>query len=159
MFTLRRALAASIVAAAVYGYTNDSAFTGLYGAALTSDCKEPCDDTYIHAIIECDHLEGMGDECRDDRCTINNIRYLKCTPEADAGSGAADCDWDTDPNDWGRWVTVREMPCTDGGDYTHTYGECEGSPYASEFTPCVTNECYGTLFHDAAEEMNRPFCN
>jgi hypothetical protein len=151
IFVLSLMLVASTCYALRLELTND------YGAALTADCVEPCTDYYIHSIIECRHLNEAG--CEIDQCAINSLRYLKCTVPT-GGSGEELCDWTTDPNDWGRWVVAREMPCPKPHNaYTHTYGACEGSPYPGEFTPCVASQCYGTLRRDSADEMNRPICN
>jgi len=146
-------LAALAVVTIVGVYSGEPA-DGVIGAALTGDCKEPCDDTGIHSIIECDHVEP---DCRDDRCTINNIRFLECTPPKPGGC-TVDCAWRKDYNDWNRWVVVRKMPCTHNGAYTYTYPACVGSPYAAETTPCVVNQCSGELYLDQAEEMGRARC-
>jgi len=148
-------LSVALVATTVYGLNADGG--GIYGAALTADCKEPCTDHYIHAIIECRHLNAAG--CEIDQCAINNLRYLKCKVSA-GGSGEVDCDWETDTSDWQRWVVAREMPCPKPHvPYTFTHAACEGSPFAGANTPCVHNECWGTLRRDSADHLGRAVCN
>lgn len=147
-------LSAFFVAAAVCGYMAKPDVRSVWGAELHDGCKEDCTDYHIHAIVECQDLDPG---CDTTICMINNIRYIECETEDEAPE-ANECAYGGDPNDWSRWIVVREMACSDNGDYTYTYAECVGSPYASEFTPCSVGSCFGTLVADQAEEMNRVVC-
>lgn len=121
-----------------------------FGAALAGNCKQPCSDTWITSVEECDDVAGIPPEhrtangCHDSRCTINNIRYIVCSSPETEGNN---CVWHRDPNDWVRWVTVREMPCTDLGAYTWDPGPCAGNQqFGPVDTPCKSNGCSGPIY-------------
>ncbi|QDU11042.1 hypothetical protein [Gimesia aquarii] len=154
-------LLTSFIAVTVYWSLGVLDIRTLYGAGLTAaeNCKEPCSDTGLTSVIECADYKGEVGQCELDKCFLNTVRLLKCTPPpGPAGSGNQACQWGEDPLDWQRWIIEREDDCTDGGPNTDTFGVCEGSPYSAAYTPCTTSSCTGTLIADQAWELDRPIC-
>lgn len=153
-------VSALMVAVAVYAYTDDLAVKTVRGAALTDDCWEPCVDYLMWSIIEC--YDSTGERpCDTTKCVINTIKYLTCETTA-AGSETQNCVVDVsyhmDTTQWNRWGVAREMACVDLNEWGYEYPDCEGSPYASESTPCKSNTCTGTLLASKALEFTRVVC-
>lgn len=126
------------------------------GGLTMSGCKDPCDDTWITGLTECQHLTGST--CETDACMLNSLRYLKCDCGS-AGPGEDDCEYYLDDTDWQRWEIHRTMTCNSTTPYTLLYGTCAKSGiYDGANTPCVYNECFGEILRDHATAWSRARC-
>jgi hypothetical protein len=141
-------LVATLIAVEVYLYIGSPRFPALYGADIAADCKEPCKDDNELIVKECDDLDGIVGQCVITRCMVNKLLYLTCTPKADAGSTAADCQYWNDKSATSRWITVKIQDCDDKGYQKYDKGECADFAGRGNYvdTPCVTDTCEGDIY-------------
>lgn len=161
-----------MIGSAVFACPTKSEFDTVVGGIKIfvngNACKDPCSDTGITGVVECDDLAGVVGGCVLTRCTLNSLRYVTCVEPANAGSGESDCEYHWDNNDWWRWIIVRtpDGGCTDGNQQSGNYGgtlcSADGNGNPSWWTPCISNNgCTGPIFMgiDRAEPpLRRPRC-
>ena len=132
----------------------------VFGGPSLAGCIEPCDDSTIGILEECQHLSG--DTCEDDACMVNRVTTVLC----EEGEEEDECEYHTDPNQWARWETHKEMYCPWEVPGILDLGDCGiMSPQPGQYvhsggTPCWIDvgTCVGDIFFSDATVMGRPLC-